>query len=115
MHTTEQAKICLYCNKSFPSLRKFNKHLEDVHSLPSLSSSQNSCEHKPNSSAPNGTVGFFFLETKDYFDFLQFMVEVKPVVKEYVKESVNTESRKVQLSASVVVENTLLMKQTKKS
>ena len=60
--------------------------------------------YKPNNSALKATVESSFLEYRDHSDFLRFMVEVKPLLKEIVNGSVNTELRKVHLSASFVVE-----------
>ena len=77
MHTSEQAKFSHYRNKFFPALKYFNTQLKDVHSSPSVSSSQSPREHKRNNSALKGTIESFFLESKDHFDSPQFMVEVE--------------------------------------
>ena len=69
-----------------------------------LTKTRSPCEHEPNNSALQGTVESFFLKSQDHFDFLQFIVEVKPVEEEIGNESVNTEPLRVELSVIVVIE-----------
>ena len=80
---------------------------KDVHSALSVSSSQNRRENKPNDFAPKGTVESFLFDSEHHFDFLQSPVEANAVMKEIVIERVNTEPRKVQLSARPEIENAL--------
>ena len=104
-HSLHDTKLCIYCRKVFHSLKAFNSHLSSVHSLPPVLSSQNERTHRPEISALNGTAESFFLKASpNDYDFLQFMIEQKPIIKEIISESLQTESRKVQFSANLIVE-----------
>ena len=109
VHSLRDTKLCIYCRKVFRSLKTFNKQLSNVHSLPPVMSSQTERSHRPEISALNGTAESFFLKAQasDY-DFLQFMTEQKPKIEEIVSESLQTESRKVQFSANLIVEKPAL-------
>ena len=98
-------KLCIYCRKVFHSLKSFNSHLSSVHSLPPVLSSQNERTHRPEISALDGIADSFFLKASpNDYDFFKFMIEQKPITKEIISESLQTESRKVEFSADLIVE-----------
>ena len=82
-------------------IKIFNKHLQEVHSLPPVTQTQNSKGKLPQESAFGGTVQTYFLETNGDHDFLQFMVDRKQLIDEITEEAVQAEPKKVQLSARV--------------
>ena len=106
-HNSATTKLCIYCNKMFYSIRTFNKHLKDVHSLPPILPSQNS-NISPQTSAFGGTVQSFFLPSVEDVDFLQFMVDRKQSIQEIVGDAVRIEPKKVQLSSKVKLEKPAL-------
>ena len=109
VHKKEE-NLCVYCGEMFPTLKGFNTHLRVDHSLPTISVSRVKRSHLPEKSAFNGTAETFFLSAKeDDFDFLQFMIERKSVIKEIVDESLERESRKLQFSSNLVVEKPSLV------
>ena len=115
LHSRDETKLCVYCSKTFHTLKSFNSHLKLVHSLPTISTSRVERIHRPEKSAFNGTAETFFLAAKpDDFDFLQFMIDQKSVIKEIVQESLERESRKLQFSANLIVEKPSLVAEEKK-
>ena len=115
LHSRDETKLCVYCSKTFHTLKSFNSHLKLVHSLPTISASRVERIHRPEKSAFNGTAETFFLAAKpDDFDFLQFMIDQKSVIKEIVQESLERESRKLQFSANLIVEKPSLVAEEKK-
>ena len=115
LHSRDETKLCVYCSKTFLTLKSFNSHLKLVHSLPTIPASRVERSHRPEKSAFNGIAETFFLAAKpDDFDFLQFMIDQKSVIKKIVQESLERESRKLQFSANLVVEKPSLGAEEKK-
>ena len=105
--TTKQ-KLCIYCNSLFFDARTFNKHLQEIHSLPPVTQTQNSERNLPQASAFGGTVQTYFLEANGDHDFLQFMVDRKQIIDEVIEEAAQAELKKVLLSARVKLEKPAL-------
>ena len=79
-------KLWIYCNSHFSDTKIFNKHLQEVHSLPPVTQTQNSKGKLPQASAFGGTVQTYFLEANGDHDFLQFMVDRKQLIDEVIEE-----------------------------
>ena len=106
---TAKQKLCIYCNSLFDT-KIFNKHLQEVHSLPPDTQTQNSERKLLHLSAFGGTVQTYFLEADGDHDFIQFMVDRKQISDEVVEEVVQAEPKKVQLSKKVKLGKTSLRK-----
>ena len=74
-HGTAKQKLCIYCNIHFSDTCFFNKHLQDVSSLPPVTQAQNLECKLPQASAFGGTKQTYFLEANGDHDFLQFIVD----------------------------------------
>ena len=78
----------------FPDTKTFNKHLQEVHSLPPVTQSLNLERKLPHESGFGGKVQTYFLEANDDHDFLQFMLDRKPTIHEIIVEGVQAEAKK---------------------
>ena len=107
-HGSTKQKLCIYCNSLFSDTKIFNKHLQEVHSLPPVTQTQNSKGKLLQASAFGGTVQTYYLEANGDHDFLQFMVDRKQLIDEIIEEAVQAEPKKVQLSARVKLEKPAL-------
>ena len=103
-HGTTKQKLCIYCNSLFSHTEIFNKPLQEVQSLPAFTQTQNSERKLPQASAFGGAVQMYCLEANGDHDFLQFMVDRKQNIDEFIEEAVQAEPKKVQLSARVKLE-----------
>ena len=87
-------RLCIYCNSLFSQTKIFNKHLQEVHSLPPVTQTQNSKGKLPQASAFGGTVQTYFLEANGDHDFLQFIVDRKQMIEEIIDEALPEEPKK---------------------
>ena len=87
-------KLCIYCNSLFSDTKTFNKHSQEVHSLPPVTQTQNAEGKLPQASAFDGTVQTYFLEANGDHYFVQFMVDRKQLIDEIIEEAVQAEPKK---------------------
>ena len=93
-HGSTKQKLCIYCNSLFSDTKTFNKHSQEVHSLPPVTQTQNSKGKLPQASAFGGTVQTYFLEANGGRNFLQFLVDRKQIIDEIIEEAVQAEPKK---------------------
>ena len=93
-HGSTKQKLCIYCNSLFSDTKIFNQPLQEVHSLPPVTQTQNSKGKLPKASAFVGTVQTYFLEANGDHGFLRFMVDRKHLIDEIIEEAVQSNREK---------------------
>ena len=107
-HCTAKQKLCIYSNSLFSETKTFIQHLQHVHSLPSVTQTQNSQGKLPQASAFGRTVQTYFIEANVDHDLLQFMVDRKQLFDENIEEDVRAQPKKVQLSAKIILKKPVI-------